>query len=192
MMAACSTVRTSEGREMAHEIRDVTTGTAVAVADRSTHIQAQTGVVTALVDDISPEGVPRVVLAGESGARSAASTMHFATAAAASEALLGQTVLVLVGGDIPVILGLVRERLWAQRGDDTASEVQVVLPVGQAMQVRADKRRVELEAADEIRLTCGKSALVLRRDGTVIVRGVKIVSRASETHRIMGATVAIN
>jgi uncharacterized protein (DUF2345 family) len=66
------------------------------------------------------------------------------------------------------------------------------LPAGKSVQVQADKRRVELEATDEIRLTCGKSALVLRRDGTVIVRGVKIVSRASETNRIMGATVGIN
>ena len=58
--------------------------------------------------------------------------------------------------------------------------------------MQLDKKRLELEASDEIRLTCGKSSLLLRRDGTVIIKGVTITSRASQTNKIRGATVNIN
>ena len=51
---------------------------------------------TALVEDISPDGVALVVLAGETQRREASSLLRFSSAAAASEALLGRTVLVMV------------------------------------------------------------------------------------------------
>ena len=78
------------------------------------------------------------------------------------------------------------------REGDGAVEAEAKLPTGQPMSVQLDKRRVDLEASEEIGLTCGKSSLVMRRDGTVIVRGVKIVSRATESNKIRGGTVSIN
>jgi hypothetical protein len=177
---------------VAYDIRDVTTleGTNADVFAASPRSGS---FLTAVVDDISPDGVPRIVISGESVTRPAATTMQFPTAAAASEALLGRSVLVLLGpADLPIIVGVISRHLWEERGDPGASELRTILPPGQPVQVEADKRRIDLEATDEIRLTCGKSALVMRRDGTVVVRGVKIVSRATGTHRIMGATVGIN
>ena len=92
----------------------------------------------------------------------------------------------------PVILGVVAQRLWDKRDADGPAEAQAKLPTGDPLSVQLDKRRLDLEASDEIRLTCGKSSLVMRRDGTVIVRGVKIVSRATESNKIRGGTVSIN
>jgi hypothetical protein len=150
-------------------------------------------VTTAVVDDISPDGVARVVLSGEESPRDAASLLRFPSAAAASEALLGRTVLVLANPSArPVILGVVSERLWDTREPEGDSEVQVKLPAGEARSVQVDRRRLNLEAADEIRLTCGKSSLVLRRDGTVVVRGVNVVSRASQSNKIRGGTISLN
>ncbi|MFN8066638.1 MAG: hypothetical protein U0P82_17745 [Vicinamibacterales bacterium] len=152
-------------------------------------------VMTAIVDDISPDGVARIVVSGEQHPRTAASALTYSTAAEASAALLGQLVVVVFAAlDMPVIVGPVRRRLWEARERDTGgTDVRGTLPTDQPVAVEVDRqRRIELEAADEIRLTCGKSALVMRRDGTVIVRGVKIVSRATETNRIMGGTVGIN
>jgi hypothetical protein len=150
-------------------------------------------VTTAVVDDISPDGVPRVIVSGDRQPREAASLVQFGSAAAASEALLGRTVLVLVSRSAePVILGPVSQRLWNERDADAGCEAEVRLPAGGARSVQLDRRRLELEASEEIRLTCGKSSLLLRRDGTVIVRGVKIVSRASQSNKIRGATVDIN
>lgn len=156
-------------------------------------IQGHGQITTAVVDDISPDGMARVVLSGEEQSREAASLLRFSSAAEASEALLGRTVLVLVNRSAqPVILGAVTQRLWDTRDADGACEAQAKLPTGDALSVQLDKRRLDLEASDEIRLTCGKSSLLLRRDGTVIVRGVKIVSRASQSNKIRGATVEIN
>jgi len=142
---------------------------------------------TAVVEDISPDGVPMVVLRGEEHRREALSLLRFPSANAASDAILGRTVLVLANGSgMPVILGVVSERLWETR------EVEAQLSVDEPRSVQLDKKLVHLEASEEIRLTCGKSSLVMRRDGTVVVRGVTITSRATQSNKIRGATVSIN
>ena len=87
---------------------------------------------------------------------------------------------------MPVILGVVSQRLWETR------EVEAQLPAGEARSVQVDKKLVHLEATEEIRLTCGKSSLVMRRDGSVVVRGVTITTRATQANKIRGATVSIN
>jgi hypothetical protein len=155
--------------------------------------QAQELVATAIVEDISPDGVAMLVLEGETQAQEASSLLRFPSAAAASDALLGRTVLVLRNRRTqPVILGVVSQSVWDKRDADEIREAEAKLPVGQPVSVHADKRRVDLEATDEIRLTCGKSSLVMRRDGTVIVRGVTITTRATQANKIRGATVNIN
>ena len=142
---------------------------------------------TAVVEDISPDGIAMVVLRGEEQRREALSLLRFPSADAASDAMLGRTVLILANGSgMPVILGVVSQRLWETR------EVEAQLPVGEARTVQVDKKLVNLEASEEIRLTCGKSSLVMRRDGTVVVRGVTITTRATQSNKIRGATVSIN
>jgi hypothetical protein len=150
-------------------------------------------ITTAVVESISPDGVAKVVLAGDTHACDASSLMQFPSAAAASEALLGRTVLVLLNRHThPVILGALAQRLWDKPEADNLREGHTKLENISSMSVQVDKRTLDLEAADEIRLTCGKSSLVLRSDGTVVVRGVRIVSRASESNKIKGSTVSIN
>src|SRR5262245_17768660 len=63
---------------------------------------------TAVVDAISTGGVATVTVRGEARPCEASSLLQFPTAAAASQALLGRTVLVLrVPQSGPVILGIV-------------------------------------------------------------------------------------
>ena len=162
---------------------------AEAVQPRQGHDQ----IATAVVDDISPDGIAKVILSGETQSCDASSLLQFPSAAAAAEALLGRTVLVLLNEQTqPVIVGAVAQRLWDTHDADAPSGAHAKLPAGDPVSVQLDKRRVDLEATDEIRLTCGKSSLVMRRDGTVIVRGVKIVSRATQSNKIRGGTVSIN
>lgn len=150
-------------------------------------------ITTGVVEDISPDGIAKVVLAGATQSCDASSVVQFPSAAAASEALLGQTVLVVLNRHTqPVILGVVARRLWEPREGDNSREICTQLSPGDALAVRVDKRSLDLDASDEIRLTCGKSSLVLRRDGTVIIRGVTIVSRASQSNKVKGGTVSIN
>ena len=147
---------------------------------------------TAVVEDISPDGAAMVVLTGETRRREASSVLRFPTSDAAAEALIGRTVVVFVDeSGRPVILGVVSDAVWETR-QPAAVEAQAALPAGEPVTVHAGHRRLHFEASDEIRLTCGKSSLVLRRDGTIVVRGVNIVSRALQSHKIRGATVSVN
>lgn len=79
----------------------------------------------------------------------------------------------------PIVIGLLRE------------PATVPAPT-EGHEVKIDGKRVELEGQDEIVLSCGKSMIVLRRNGRVIIRGVTIESQCDGTHRIKGGTVRIN
>ena len=156
-------------------------------------IQGRDQITTGVVEDISPDGVASVVLSGAAVSCEASSLLKFASPAAAAEALLGRSVLVLVNAAAqPVILGAMTQRLWDTPEKDGASEAQARLPAGNPLSVQLDKRVVDLVASEEIRLTCGKSSFVMRRDGTVIVRGVKIVSRATQSNKVRGGTISLN
>ena len=58
--------------------------------------------------------------------------------------------------------------------------------------VTVDGRVLELNGRERIVLTCGKSSITLFADGQVIVKGTRLLSRASESNKIKGATVALN
>jgi len=60
------------------------------------------------------------------------------------------------------------------------------------VEVEADGRRVEVEAADELVLRCGEASLVLRRNGRVIIRGTYVETRSKGINRIKGGSVLIN
>lgn len=56
----------------------------------------------------------------------------------------------------------------------------------------ADKRRVEINADEEIVLRCGESSITLTRAGKIILRGAYLLSRSSGVNRIVGGSVEIN
>ena len=70
------------------------------------------------------------------------------------------------------------------------------LVIGPVLSAPADApeptQRFELSAAEELILRCGKATLRLLADGSVILRGVNVVSRASAINRIRGGSVQIN
>ena len=176
----------------ARPVRVETAGASAETAPRPVELEPQSRITTAVVEEISPEGVARVMISGEFHAQQAVTVVHYGSATAASAALLRQTVLVLVHRvGPPVIMGVVGSRLWPAAPELPVEAETTVDPLAPRV-AQLDKRRVELEASDEIRLTCGKSSFVMRRDGTVIVRGVKIVSRAIESNKIRGGTIALN
>jgi hypothetical protein len=57
---------------------------------------------------------------------------------------------------------------------------------------KARRKKVEIAADEELTLRCGKSSITLTKSGKVIVRGTKIVSRATGEHKIRGALVSLN
>lgn len=55
-----------------------------------------------------------------------------------------------------------------------------------------DDERILIEAEHEIELRCGEAAIILTRDGRILLRGTYISSHASATQRIRGGAVQIN
>jgi hypothetical protein len=88
------------------------------------------------------------------------------------EVLLG-----FAGGDptLPIVLGHVYDHVRARP---------------RTLHLKADK--ILLEAQEQLLLQCGQGTLETLRDGKVRLRGKDILSRASRTNKIQGASVRIN
>lgn len=63
------------------------------------------------------------------------------------------------------------------------------VPVHEAL---IDNQHILIEAEQEIELRCGEAAIILTRDGRILLRGSDITSHASSTQRIRGGSVQIN
>lgn len=74
----------------------------------------------------------------------------------------------------PIVVGLVQERV-------STSDTLVL-----------DLERLVLQGHAEVQLRCGDASVTMRADGRVVVKGTELVSRASATNKIRGASVQIN
>ncbi len=152
---------------------------------------AKASTVTAVVNAISDDGLASVLVFGRSDSCLAGSLIRFSSVENAREQLVGRTVLVrLDQSEFPIILGVITESVLDEELAD--GDALLRLPQNQDISLRIDKQVVELSAEEEIKLTCGKSTLLLRRNGTIVLRGVKISSRASQSNKIKGGSVNIN
>jgi hypothetical protein len=112
-------------------------------------------------------------------------------AVSASEACVGtRVVLIFEDGDptLPVIVGLVRDSFAAPEQSLKRADISA----RSAESVELSLRKVVLEAKEEIVLRCGAGSLTIRADGQVIIKGTRLMSKASETNKVRGASVLIN
>ncbi len=114
-----------------------------------------------------------------------------AEAAEAARAGTGGATVLLVfeNGDpsLPIVAGVVRDRLAP-----AVPKPETVLHLAKPKDALLDGRRIVLDANEEIELRCGRSSILLRKDGKIVVKGAEITSRASGTNKIRGASVKIN
>ena len=75
----------------------------------------------------------------------------------------------------PIILGIVHDRARVQ---------------GRTIHFEAD--RIVLTANNELSLQCGESSIEARSSGVIHVKGKDVVSHATRTNKVRGATVRIN
>ncbi len=54
------------------------------------------------------------------------------------------------------------------------------------------KKNIEIVADSKLVLRCGEGSLTVREDGTVIVKGSRILSRSKGVNKIKGASVQLN
>lgn len=60
------------------------------------------------------------------------------------------------------------------------------------MRVIRDGETVKITASERLELRCGKSVIVLDKDGHLTIRGTYLVSHASASNRIRGGSVNLN
>ncbi|MBZ4422606.1 DUF6484 domain-containing protein [Myxococcus sp. RHSTA-1-4] len=104
-----------------------------------------------------------------------------------------KVVLLFENGDpgLPFIMGLIQEPS-ATPLLDALLESPPEATARRPLEAHVDGKRVVIEGQDEIVLKCGEASITLRRNGRVIVKGTRLDSRATGTHRIKGGAVEIN
>ncbi|MDF1546093.1 MAG: hypothetical protein P1R58_13450 [bacterium] len=57
---------------------------------------------------------------------------------------------------------------------------------------KIESDQIEIQAGSKLVLKCGKGSLSINEDGTIIVKGSRLLSRSSGINKIKGAAVQIN
>ena len=89
--------------------------------------------------------------------------------------------------NVPVIVNILFDKIVPEQGKIN-NKAEIELKNGN----RSTKQVINLEASDEINLRCGKSEIVLRKNGKIIIKGIEVVNRAANKNKIRGASVLIN
>lgn len=104
---------------------------------------------------------------------------------------VARSLIPLHPGDIGATVVLMFEAGKAAR-PVVIGRLQGAAPGPPPPEVTADGERVEITAASEVVLRCGKASLTLARSGKIVLRGTYILSRSSGPNRIKGGSVQLN
>lgn len=87
-------------------------------------------------------------------------------------------------GDLlrPIVLGALT---------GSAADARSSPPIGKSLS-KIEGDVVELDGRKQLTLRCGKSSISLFADGRIVLKGTRLVSRASEVNKIKGAVIALN
>ncbi|MCA9199230.1 MAG: hypothetical protein KDA87_16910 [Planctomycetales bacterium] len=132
---------------------------------------------------ISASGVPLVEFPGNHAGPQEAMTAVQLTCEDEARTHVGREVMLHLEaeGDRIVLMSFLHERIVADRQDSTGSQSG-----------SQKSKSLHLEADSELQLTCGKSSLVMKKNGKVLLKGIDIVSHAENRQRIVGGEIKIN
>lgn len=76
--------------------------------------------------------------------------------------------------------------------EDTAAASDRVLEVHKPETIEVDRKRLVLDAEEEVVLRCGEASITLTSAGKVLIKGNYLASRSSGANSIKGSSVRIN
>ncbi len=154
------------------------------------------GVVVGTLVGVNPEGQMLVHFPGAPDAEVVARiATHDPAFASEIGALRGQSVLLAFEANertLPLIIGIVRDTLQspaAVKPDASPGPPTIGAP-GEPLTLNG--RRLVFNGQEEIVFRCGQGSITIRADGSIVVKGTRLLSRASEVNKIRGASVQIN
>jgi Domain of unknown function (DUF6484) len=141
----------------------------------------EAGVVIGLLMGFDATGAPLVVYPGNPSAEAVPART---TARLSSADVGGEVALLFEDGELarPLVIGRI---LHPERDAAPA-------PRREPAPAQSDGERVELTAAREIVLRCGKASITLTRAGKILLRGAYIFSRSTGVNKIKGGSVQLN
>ena len=104
---------------------------------------------------------------------------------------VGRSVLILFErGDRrrPIIVGC----LSGKAAGAPKKEIEVNVTRQAHDEIRVDGKKIAFEAEHELLLRCGQGSITVKNDGSIVIKGTKIVSRSRGVNKIKGASVSIN
>lgn len=119
-------------------------------------------------------------------------TARCAVRIAASELVLPvKVVLLFENGDptLPVITGFVSSSIF---DPEPNMDQELALSDLNSTHVHVDGKAITFDAREEILLRCGKSSILLKQNGKVVIKGTQVLSRSSGANKIKGSSVNIN
>ena len=102
-------------------------------------------------------------------------------------------------GGLPIVMGVIRRVLDDVLNLPSASE-QTSKP-DKALtdensqpkpEISVDGNTLELRAADEITLRCGKSSITLNKSGKILIKGEHMLNRTSGSYKIKSGSIQLN
>ncbi len=170
---------------MAHDRYETKIGTMLAAMVQDAQIPgAGLQAVVGHLDGVDPEGRILFRPEGAPASRPVVIGLDVSDGALVKAARLGRRAFVLApqGDATPILAGLLRERVASVARDAEPGHLEV----------RMEGDTLRLSAEREIELRCGRSRIVLHRDGRVTVSGSHLLQSATGPIRIKGATIALN
>ena len=89
--------------------------------------------------------------------------------------------------ELPIILDTLHSLV-----DEITESSTIALETERPKDVLIDGKRVTFDAKEEIVLRCGKSSIILSRDGKIVIKGSHLLSRSRGMNKIKGGAVHIN
>lgn len=105
-------------------------------------------------------------------------------------------------GGTPIVMGVIRRIL-----DEVISQQVDALVSSEAVQDEAhnslnagvtkpeiivDGNKLELSAADEITLRCGKSSITLNKNGKILIKGEHMLNRITGSYKVKSGSIQLN
>jgi hypothetical protein len=150
------------------------------------HIRSKvTGVCVGLIVTVGKEGKIKIDFPGNPNPPAIARSIIRVTKADKNREIL----LAFDKGDprLPVIVGFIQNQPVIKKESKT-----LIFDRESVEDIVFDGRRITFDARQEIVLRCGEGSVKLRKDGTIIIKGINLVSRARAANKIKGAAVKIN
>lgn len=103
-------------------------------------------------------------------------------------------------GGTAIVMGVIRRVLddvlnLATHKIPSSKETQDPLEVVEKSdkpEILVDGTKLEISAADEITLRCGKSSITLNKSGKILIKGEHILNRTSGSHKIKSGSIQLN